>query len=144
VEAGETVIEYRGEKVSKAESRRRQIRRSRTFIFEIDDQCDLDGSGTGNPARWANHSCEPNCEAVAEGGRIYLRALRAIAIGEELTFDYGYRLAAFPGHPCRCGARSCAGFIVGQTERRRMRQLLKRPGRSLLAGRKIIHREVIA
>jgi uncharacterized protein len=135
--AGEVVAEYRGESISKAESARRQMRRRRIFIFELDARHDLDGAGPGNPARWANHSCEPNCEAVAERGRIHLRALRAIAEGEELTFDYGYRLAAFPGHPCRCGVPSCAGFIVAQSERWRARRLLNRPGRSLLAGRNL-------
>jgi SET domain-containing protein len=132
---GEVVAEYVGERITKAESIRRQRRRRRTLIFELDAQHDLDGATAGNPARWANHSCEPNCEAMVERGKIYLRTRRAIASGEELTFDYGYRLAAFPGHPCRCGARSCPGFIVAQTERWRVRRLLRRPGRSLVAGR---------
>jgi SET domain-containing protein len=134
--AGESVAEYRGESIAKAESARRQTCRKRTFIFELDEQRDIDGSGAGNPARFANHSCAPNCEAVAENGKIYLRTTRAIANGEELTFDYGYRLAAFPGHRCRCGTPSCVGFIVAETERWRVRRLLRRPGRSLLAGRK--------
>jgi len=135
--AGETVAEYRGKSISKAESARRQERRKRTFIFELDARRDLDGASPGNPARFANHSCEPNGEAVAEGERIFLRALRDIAAGEEVTFDYGYRLAAFPGHPCCCGAPTCAGFIVAQPERWRVRRLLQRSGRSLLASRKM-------
>jgi len=144
MKAGETVVEYRGERVSKTESRRRQARRRRTFIFEVNAKQDIDGVIANNPARFANHSCEPNCEAVAEGGRIYLRTKRDIAVDEELTFDYGYPLAAFPGHPCRCGARSCPGFIVAQPERARVHRLLKRPGRSLLAARKVKAREVCA
>ena len=141
IEVGETVAEYLGELITKAESARRQARRRQIFIFEMDAHYDLDGAGRGNPARWANHSCEPNCEAVAERGKIVLCALRTIAAGEELTFDYGYKLAAFPGHRCRCGAKSCAGFIVAQSERWRMHRLLHRPGRSLLAGRNLKTKE---
>jgi SET domain-containing protein len=103
-----------------------------TFIFEWDGDTFLDGNDASNPARFANHSCEPNCEAVAESTGIILRATRLIVAGEELTFDYGYRLSAFPGHPCHCGAPSCAGFIVARGERWRIRRLLNRPGRSLL------------
>lgn len=133
VPTGETAVEYTGEIISKTESARRQSVTGNVFIFELDEQFDLDGDTPENPARFANHSCEPNCEAEAVGQTVQLRALREIATGEELTFDYGFRLAVFPGHPCRCGAPSCAGFIVGQADRWRMRRLLNRPGRSLWA-----------
>lgn len=142
--AGEAVVEYTGERISKAESLRRQIRSEKVFIFELDDQFDVDGDAPDNPARFVNHACEPNCEAVAVDGKIQLGTLREIVAGEELTFDYGYRLAASPGHPCHCGAPTCAGFIVAQTDRWRLRRLLSRPGRSLLAGKVAAAREVCA
>jgi SET domain-containing protein len=142
--AGETVAAYAGERIDKAESARRQAAAEKVFIFELDDNFDVDGDTLENPARFINHSCEPNCEAVATEGIIQLRAWRDIVAGEELTFDYGYRLAAFPGHPCRCGAKSCAGFIVGRADRWRVRRLLNRPGRSLLAERRARPKEVCA
>jgi len=129
---GEWVADYGGERIAKAESARRLAAHDNPFIFELDSSHDLDGDQPENAARFANHSCEPNCEAIVASGGIRLRARRAIAAGEELTFDYGYRLAAFPGHPCHCGAPSCAGFIVERAERRRLRRLLNRPGRSLV------------
>ncbi len=135
------VIEYRGEPVTKAESARRQAVGDQVFIFELNAHEDLDGNFPDNPARFANHHCEPNCAAVAEGHSIHLRSLRAIAADEELTFDYGFRLAAFPGHPCRCGAVSCPGFIVAEPERRAVRRLLNRPVRQLVRGGKIILQE---
>lgn len=134
---GETAAEYVGERIGKAESALRQAAADQVFVFEMDAQADLDGDVPDNPARFINHSCEPNCEAVAAGEVIQIRALREIGAGEELTFDYGYRLAAFPGHRCRCGAPSCAGFIVARSERWRVRRLLNRPGRSLRRGPKI-------
>jgi SET domain-containing protein len=41
-------------------------------------------------------------------------ALRDIAIGEEVTFNYGYDLEDYKEHPCGCGTRKCVGFIVAE------------------------------
>ncbi len=142
--AGAPVVGYHGERITKAESARRRGAQGNVFIFELDSDHDLDGDQPDNAARFANHSCDPNCEAVAAESHLSLRALRAIAVGEELTFDYGYRLAAFPGHPCRCGAPACAGFIVARAERWRVRRLLNRPGRSLVQGAGATRPEVCA
>jgi hypothetical protein len=65
--------------------------------------------------RWINHSCDPNASVetgVAEDGAVWANivALRAIAIGEEIAYDY-----AFPAHlaePCRCGSAYCRGQII--------------------------------
>ena len=61
-------------------------------------------------ARFFNHSCAPNCESEVEKGHIYLDAIRAIAPGEELTYDYALTRdsaddeAEEARFPCRCGA----------------------------------------
>jgi histone-lysine N-methyltransferase SETD1 len=64
--------------------------------------------------RWINHCCEPNAgvESGVTDGKVWARivAERAIAEGEEITYDY-----AFPAHlaePCRCGAAKCRGLII--------------------------------
>ena len=65
--------------------------------------------------RWINHSCDPNGEVEADvdgSGSVYARivALRDIAAGEEITYDYG-----FPAHlaiPCHCGSPDCRGLII--------------------------------
>jgi SET domain-containing protein len=113
VPAGTRLIEYVGERITKAESLRR-CELNNQCIFSIDETHDLDGSVDWNPARFINHSCAPNCEAVLEEGRIWLIALRPIAAGEEITFNYGYDLESFREHPCRCGAEQCVGFIVAE------------------------------
>ena len=120
---GRRVLEYVGEKISKAESARR-CQRQNWCIFTLDEEFDLDGDFEWNPARCVNHSCAPNCEAEYVGGRIWITALRDIQPGEELTFNYGYELEAYQEHPCRCGAAECLGFIVaaeffGQLRRRK-------------------------
>jgi hypothetical protein len=110
---GARVIEYLGEKITKAESARR-CERQNCRIFSLDDEFDLDGDFDWNPARRVNHSCAPNCEAECLDGRIWITALRDIQPGEEITFNYGYDWEAYEEHPCRCGAAECVGFIVAQ------------------------------
>lgn len=113
IPAGTRVVEYVGERISKTESQRR-CELGNQFIFSLDADGDLDGGVEWNPARFINHSCAPNCEAVLEGGRIWIIALRDIRAGEEITFNYGYDLEDYGEHPCRCGAGTCVGFIVAE------------------------------
>jgi uncharacterized protein len=113
IPAGARVIEYVGEKITKQESLAR-CEQNNEYIFALDDEHDLDGQVSWNPARFLNHSCEPNCEARLEGGCIWVVAIREIRAGEELTFNYGYDLADYAEHPCGCGAPGCVGYIVAE------------------------------
>ncbi len=110
---GARVVEYAGEKISKAESLRR-CQAQNWFIFGLDEEFDLDGNVEWNPARFLNHSCAPNAEALCEEGRVWIIALRDIPPGEEITFNYGYDLTDYKEHPCRCGAPGCVGYIVAE------------------------------
>ena len=107
------VTEYVGRKISKADSLL-QCERENSYIFALDDRFDLDGNVEWNPARFINHSCNPNCDAELIEGRIWVIARRPIAAGEEITFNYGYDLESYREHPCRCGATNCAGFILAE------------------------------
>lgn len=106
-----TIIEYVGERIDKQESARR-CEDGNPYIFTINDEWDIDGDVPANPARYLNHSCAPNCEAQQEDDRIWIVALRDIAPGEEVTFNYGYDLEEWEDHPCECGAPGCLGYIV--------------------------------
>ena len=77
IAAGTRVIEYVGEKITKQESLRR-CEQNNEYIFELDAQWDVDGSVNWNPARFLNHSCAPNCEAVLDDGRVWIEARRSI------------------------------------------------------------------
>lgn len=134
IAAGARIIEYTGEKITKAESvrreRARQAEQARggdgcVTIFTLNRRYDLDGRSARNVARRINHSCAPNCRAEQVRGRIWIVARRDIAAGEELTFDYGYPLSEWRLHPCRCGATRCPGFIVGAGQRWRLRRILR-------------------
>lgn len=109
---GDEVIEYLGERIGKEESDRR-CEAQNPYIFNIDEQWDLDGSVPTNPARFINHCCDPNCEAEQdEDGRIYIKARKPLRAGEELTFNYGYDLVDWEEHVCQCGASNCIGYMV--------------------------------
>ena len=116
IHTGTKLIQYIGEKISKAESLRR-CESKNDYIFYLDEEFDLDGSVETNIARFLNHSCSPNCEAQRIDGQIWLVSLRDIRAGEELTFDYGYDLEFFREHPCRCGAPNCYGYVLAESLR---------------------------
>ena len=124
IPAGTRIIEYRGERIDKLCSRERCIRGNRA-IFYLSEPEDLDGSVDWNPARWLNHSCDPNCEAELIADKLWIVARRTIAGGEEITFDYGYDRENATAHPCHCGSPKCAGVIVAEA----FRQQIERPGK---------------
>lgn len=131
------IIEYVGERITKAEAQRREEARLArlaagkdgcVYVFELNQRHDLDGRVAWNLARRINHSCAPNCESQQSRGRIWIVAVRDIAPGEELTYDYGFSLAEHRDHPCRCGAAECAGFILAKGQRWRLRRPVKTAG----------------
>ena len=130
---GTRVIEYVGERITKAESERREQRRLEVrdsgadgcvYIFELNARHDIDGDVKWNTARLINHSCAGNCEPQAIRGRIWIVALRDIEQGEELGYDYGFDLSDWRKHPCLCGTPECVGYIVNKRQRWRVRRAL--------------------
>jgi len=122
IAAGLRVIEYKGELISWKEALRRHPRDpanpDHTFYFHIDDRRVIDGGRGGNAARWINHACEPNCEADELDGRVFVHALRDIAPGEELFFDYRLMLEGRhtpqvkQQYACHCGRPRCRGTML--------------------------------
>ena len=113
IPAGARVLRYLGERIDKAEALRRCELDNR-YIFQFDDEWDIDGSVPENLARFGNHSCSPNCETEIDQGEIWVIALRDIAPGEEITYNYGYDLDEYRDYPCRCGSSNCLGYIVAE------------------------------
>ena len=122
ISKGTRIIEYIGEKVSKEEGTRREKLQEQQvkqgdgtiYVFELDEQWDIDGNVSWNTARYINHSCEPNCEVLFENGHIWIVAQRTISQGEELSYDYGFDLKNFEQFPCKCGKKRCVGYMVAQ------------------------------
>ncbi len=119
VRAGGRIGEYVGKRLTDAEAERQATQRDgHTMLFEVARDVVVDGSQQGNAARFINHSCAPNCESVVRGQRIFLVALRPIASGDELGFDYNliidgpYRWVWTARYRCRCGAPRCRGTML--------------------------------
>lgn len=132
IRKGERIIEYTGERISNAEADKRyddeRMRRHHTYLFTLTQRTVVDGGAGGNESRFINHSCDPNCEAIIEDGRIWIDARRPIQKGEELAYDYKYERmggddeADEKKYPCRCGARRCRGTILLPKRRTRGRR----------------------
>jgi SET domain-containing protein len=119
--AGERVLEYKGEVTSwrKAAGRlRRAGAVGHTFVFGLSDGRVIDGSRGGNSARWLNHACAANCEAVEEDGRVFIDALTDIEVGAELFISYGLTVdgpvtdEVRAQYQCHCNAIYCTRTML--------------------------------
>jgi SET domain-containing protein len=78
-----------GEVISEEECIRRENEENNVYIFWNEDHY-IDTSST-EKIKYINHNCASNCEiSDISDTRLYLRAVRDILPGEELTIDYGY------------------------------------------------------
>ena len=112
---GTKIVQYKGKLVTKSVSEKRSdIHKAKgeLWIFTLNSSYDVDASTHGNEARFINHSCEPNCQAVNyDDEEIWIESICDIKKGEELTYDYGFDEpdCAFP---CLCGSKNCREWIV--------------------------------
>jgi len=124
IPAGVRLVEYAGERLTPAAADARYPdvdgQRHHTYLFAIDEDVVIDAAVNGNAARFINHSCAPNCDAVIDYGRIWIESIHDIEPGEELAYDYAYILderhtpAAKRRFPCHCGAVTCRGTILAK------------------------------
>lgn len=119
IERGEFIIEYTGEVIDDATCEKRLWEmKGRSvhnfYMCEIAKDFIIDATYKGNPSRYLNHSCQPNCKLekwrVDGETRVGVFALIDIQVGEPLTYnykfiDYGMKVI------CRCGAANCRGAI---------------------------------
>lgn len=122
IPAGTRLIEYAGERLTpeQADARYPEVpgERHHTFLFAIDDEWVVDAAVNGNAAKWINHSCDPNCDAVVDDAKIWIETIRDVQPGEELAYDYAYELEerhtpeAKRRYPCNCGAPACRGTLL--------------------------------
>lgn len=110
IPAYKKIGEIRGEAITVREARKRVRGLQRIHMIEVSDKRAIDASASTDPLRYTNHCCTPNTVLRIRGGRVEIYALRAIAVGEELTADYGETHHAGT-LPCRCGAANCRGAI---------------------------------
>jgi hypothetical protein len=117
IKKGVRVCEYDGPRISKAIADQRYEGRFVTYLFACGGNQVIDGFGT---AMFLNHCCNPNCETEQdEDGRIFVSAIRDIAAGEELTYEYNLCDSDEEEQDCYCSAPNCRTTMFSDAELRR-------------------------
>jgi uncharacterized protein len=111
IRKGARVIEYAGPHITPEEADRLYENAPRTYLYGLEDgKTVIDGEGLG---AFLNHSCEPNCEVDEIKGRVWIFAMRDIAAGEELLWDYNLYDDEAPA-PCHCRSKKCRGTMYSR------------------------------
>ncbi|HEY0759039.1 MAG TPA: SET domain-containing protein-lysine N-methyltransferase [Acidisarcina sp.] len=114
IASGTRVVEYTGPRISKDEADILYETRPITYLFGLGDgEVVIDGHGT---AMFINHSCDANCETDEADGRVWIVAVRDIAAGEELTYDYNLYDGGDDLNLCNCGTATCRGTMYSVEE----------------------------
>ena len=78
------------------------------YLFELNGRWTIDGSVRENIARYINHACKPNAESDVRPRKrkVFIRAIKNIEPGEEISYDYGtdYFKAYLKPIGCKCAA----------------------------------------
>ncbi len=120
IRKGALVVEYIGERLTNSQAEDLYDDTPHTYLFALDGGKKIvDGFGV---AAFINHSCDPNCETDQIRGKIWVIAMRDIAPGEELTYDYNL----YDGDddaPCLCGAPRCRGSLYSREYLRKLARI---------------------
>ncbi len=118
------IIEYGGRRITKQEADELYSDRIVTYLFGVDGtNLVIDGYST---AMYINHSCAPNCETVELRGKIWIKAIRNISPGEELTYEYNLYDSDEDNCDCYCGTKNCRGTMYSEEEVKRRARKMKR------------------
>jgi hypothetical protein len=124
IENGARIVEYTGPRITKEQADAKYEHSLTTYLFGIGDGAKvIDGHGI---AMFINHSCDPNCETDEKRGRVWIKAIRDIAAGEELTYDYNLYDGDDDEAICNCGAASCRKSMYSPEEITRRARAAKR------------------
>lgn len=124
IRKGTLVAEYTGPRITKAQADIRYEHLPITYLF---------GLGSGRRvidghcmAMFLNHSCNANCETEEIKGRVWIKAIKPIAAGEELTYDYCLYDGGDEENACNCGAPNCRGTMYSKDEVKRRKVAQKK------------------
>jgi SET domain-containing protein len=124
IRKGARVAEYTGHPLTKAEADQAYEASPITYLFGLGDgSVVIDGHSA---AMFINHSCDANCETTEEKGRVWIKAIRRIAAGEEITYDYCLYDGGEDEALCNCGAKNCRGTMYSKEEVKRRKAAAKK------------------
>ena len=129
IRKGTKIIQYKGKIITTKQSDNspKFDNYKAIYLFNLNKRYDLDGDFKFNTARLINHSCDPNCEVLGEGLKLWIYAMKNINKGDELSYDYGFTFDKdFRQFPCKCGSKNCIGYIVIEGSRWRVRKIKRK------------------
>ncbi|MBV9565958.1 MAG: SET domain-containing protein [Bradyrhizobium sp.] len=117
------------------------------YLFELTNRWTIDGSIRANVARYINHACKPNAESDVKPRKrkVFIRAIKDIEPGEEISYDYGTDYFKAYLKPIGCKCEACERKRRKKRAEARAEQLLakekaerkaKRKAEKLATGRK--------
>ena len=112
---GKKIVEYTGPQVPNDIVEKSNGK----YFFGVNKKWSIDGSGRDNLARYANHSCAPNAEAIITKNRVWIYSRKIIRPGDEIVYDYGkeYFEGIIKDIGCKCAR--CAPRLQGKGKGRR-------------------------
>jgi hypothetical protein len=134
IRKGARVAEYTGHKLTKADADTAYEASPITYLFGLGSgEVVIDGHCA---AMFINHSCDANCETSEEGGRVWIKAIRKIAAGEEITYDYCLYDGGDDEALCNCGTKKCRGTMYSKEEVRRRKAAAKKAAKKAAATKR--------
>ncbi len=128
IRKGSRVAEYTGPRLTKVEADILYDDSPLTYLFGLGDgSVVIDGHCM---AMFINHSCDPNCETDESDGRVWIKAIRSIPPGAEITYDYCLYDGGDDEAVCNCGAKNCRGTMYSRSEIRKRKADVKGTGRA--------------
>jgi SET domain-containing protein len=134
IKIGTRIAEYTGPHITKEEADEKYQDSPTTYLFGLGNgEMVIDGHGI---AMFVNHSCDPNCETGEVRGRVWVKAIRNIAAGEELTYDYNLYDGDEDEARCNCGAATCRKSMYAPDEIKKRARAAKRALAKKSSGKK--------
>ncbi|HUA92127.1 MAG TPA: SET domain-containing protein-lysine N-methyltransferase [Terracidiphilus sp.] len=128
IRKGSRVAEYTGHLMSKEEADQRYEESPITYLFGLGDgSMVIDGHAM---AMFINHSCQANCETEEIDGHVWITAIRNIAPGEEITYDYCLYDGGDDEAICNCGSRKCRGTMYSPQEVKTRKASRRKPAKT--------------
>jgi SET domain-containing protein len=129
------IVEYTGPRITKELADEWYQDSPTTYLFGVGDGAMvIDGHGV---AMFINHSCDPNCETdeveEADGGHIWIKAIRDIQPGEELVYDYNLYDGDESPATCNCGSEKCRKSMYSPDELKRRAKVARQAARKAAA-----------
>jgi SET domain-containing protein len=102
------LIDYKGKLITKKQTEEsvKYDNSKPIYLFTLNKKYDLDGDFSWNTARLINHSCDNNCDYDGKGLKLWVKSIKDIKKGEELTCDYGFGFDEnYKQFPCKCKSK---------------------------------------